>query len=66
MKRDSICIALDNVTNGLVVYPEVIRSHLNQELPFLATETIMYVHSPKPLPSEIHGGSRTKPPLFTI
>ncbi|KAK2811536.1 hypothetical protein FQN50_002159 [Emmonsiellopsis sp. PD_5] len=38
---DAICIALDNVTNGLVVYPEVIRSHLDQELPFIATENII-------------------------
>lgn len=38
---DAIAIALDNVTNGLVVYPEVIRSHLDQELPFIATENII-------------------------
>ena len=41
LPSDAICIALDNVTNGLVVYPEVIRSHLDQELPFIATENIM-------------------------
>jgi len=31
---DSILLALDNVTNGLVVYPNVIRAHIDQELPF--------------------------------
>jgi adenylosuccinate lyase len=31
---DSILLALDNVTNGLVVYPNVIRSRIDQELPF--------------------------------
>lgn len=31
---DSILLALDNVTNGLVIYPNVIRSHIDQELPF--------------------------------
>lgn len=34
-------LSLDNVTNGLVVYPEVIRAHLDAELPFMATENII-------------------------
>ncbi|KAL2133972.1 hypothetical protein VTI74DRAFT_1328 [Chaetomium olivicolor] len=38
---DSILIALDNVTNGLVIYPNVIRSRIDQELPFMATESIL-------------------------
>ncbi|KAK3295983.1 L-Aspartase-like protein [Chaetomium fimeti] len=38
---DSILLTLDNVTNGLVVYPNVIRSRLDQELPFMATESIL-------------------------
>jgi len=38
---DSILIMLDNVTNGLVVYPAVIHSQLSQELPFMATENII-------------------------
>ncbi len=38
---DSILISLDNVTNGLVVYPAMIHSQLSQELPFMATENII-------------------------
>jgi adenylosuccinate lyase len=38
---DAILISMDNVTNGLVVYPNVIRSHVMQELPFMATENII-------------------------
>ncbi|KXX74320.1 Adenylosuccinate lyase [Madurella mycetomatis] len=38
---DSILLTLDNVTNGLVVYPNVIRSRIDQELPFMATESIL-------------------------
>ena len=34
----SLCM---NVTEGLVVYPKVIRKHLMEELPFMATENIM-------------------------
>ena len=30
-----------NITDGLVVYPKVIESHLMKELPFMATETIL-------------------------
>ena len=33
-----LCI---NVTNGLKVYPKVIRKHMMAELPFMATENIM-------------------------
>jgi hypothetical protein len=27
----------DNVSSGFVVYPEVIKRHVNDELPFMAT-----------------------------
>ncbi|MBC8500544.1 MAG: adenylosuccinate lyase [Nanoarchaeota archaeon] len=30
-----------NITDGMVVYPAQIRRHLKQELPFMATETIL-------------------------
>eukprot|EP00190_Bangiopsis_sp_CCMP1999_P004930 CAMPEP_0198736322 /NCGR_PEP_ID=MMETSP1475-20131203/64963_1 /TAXON_ID= ORGANISM="Unidentified sp., Strain CCMP1999" /NCGR_SAMPLE_ID=MMETSP1475 /ASSEMBLY_ACC=CAM_ASM_001111 /LENGTH=494 /DNA_ID=CAMNT_0044500107 /DNA_START=72 /DNA_END=1556 /DNA_ORIENTATION=- len=30
-----------NVTSGLVVYPKMVKKHLDEELPFLATETIL-------------------------
>jgi adenylosuccinate lyase len=30
-----------NVTSGLVVYPAVIRRHIDEELPFIASENIM-------------------------
>lgn len=32
---------MDNVTNGLVVYPAVVRANLMKELPFMATENII-------------------------
>ncbi|KAK2744369.1 adenylosuccinase ade13 [Myotisia sp. PD_48] len=38
---DAILISLDNVTNGLVVYPAIINAQLSQELPFMATENII-------------------------
>jgi adenylosuccinate lyase len=38
---DSLLIGLDNVTNGLVVFPAMIESQLEQELPFMATENII-------------------------
>ncbi len=30
-----------NITDGLVVYPGVIKKHIREELPFMATETIL-------------------------
>lgn len=38
---DSILISLDNVTDGLVVYPAVVLAHVMAELPFMATENII-------------------------
>lgn len=34
-------MTLDNVSNGLVVYPKRILSHVMAELPFMATENII-------------------------
>ncbi len=38
---DSVLSLYRNVVDGLVVYPKVIEQHLNNELPFMATENIM-------------------------
>ncbi len=38
---DAILLLYQNVTSGLVVYPKVIAKHLQEELPFMATENIM-------------------------
>ncbi|KAI0839856.1 adenylosuccinate lyase [Hypoxylon sp. FL0890] len=38
---DAILIGLDNVTNGLVVYPKRIEARNRQELPFMITEAIL-------------------------
>ena len=41
LAADAILELLLNVTDGLVVYPKVIRKHLMEELPFMATEVIL-------------------------
>ena len=38
---DAILILLANVADGMVVYPKMIEKHLNEELPFMATENIL-------------------------
>ncbi|MCI1931415.1 MAG: adenylosuccinate lyase [Clostridia bacterium] len=38
---DAILSIYRNVIDGIVVYPKVIEQHLNNELPFMATENIM-------------------------
>ncbi|MCJ1357170.1 MAG: adenylosuccinase ade13 [Icmadophila ericetorum] len=38
---DSLLIILDDVTDGLVVFPAMVESQLQQELPFMATENII-------------------------
>jgi len=41
LATDAILILARNVAEGLVVYPQVIARHLNEELPFMATEEIL-------------------------
>lgn len=38
---DAILLSLDNVSNGLVVYPKRIDAHNREELPFMITENII-------------------------
>lgn len=38
---DAVLILYQNITDGLVVYPKTIEKHLNEELPFMATEEIL-------------------------
>ncbi|KAI2609618.1 L-Aspartase-like protein [Hypoxylon fragiforme] len=38
---EAILIGLDNISDGLVVYPKRIQNRLNEELPFMITETII-------------------------
>jgi adenylosuccinate lyase len=41
LAADSILLLMHNVASGMVVYPEMIRRHLMDELPFMATENLM-------------------------
>jgi adenylosuccinate lyase len=41
LTADSILLILHNVSAGLVVYPQMIRKRLMEELPFMATENLM-------------------------
>lgn len=41
LTADTILNTLQNVSEGLVVYPKVIERHIRQELPFMATENII-------------------------
>ena len=38
---DAVLLLYQNVASGLVVYPEVIKRNLMEELPFMATENIL-------------------------
>ena len=41
LSADAILILYRNIVDGLVVYPKVIAKHLEEELPFMATEEIL-------------------------
>ncbi len=41
LAADAILELMLNVTSGLVVYPKIIAKHIEQELPFMATENIL-------------------------
>lgn len=41
LTTDAILILATNIMDGMVVYPKVIQKHLDEELPFMATEPIL-------------------------
>ena len=41
LTADIVLTTLQNVSEGLVVYPKVIERRIRQELPFMATENII-------------------------
>lgn len=41
LTTDSVLTTLQNIGEGLVVYPKVIQRHISQELPFMASENII-------------------------
>ncbi len=41
LAADASLLIADNVCDGMVVYPNVIQKHINEELPFMATESII-------------------------
>uniref|UniRef100_A0A8C6T6K6 Adenylosuccinate lyase n=1 Tax=Neogobius melanostomus TaxID=47308 RepID=A0A8C6T6K6_9GOBI len=41
LTADIILTTLQNITEGLVVYPKVIERHIRHELPFMATENLI-------------------------
>ena len=41
LATDAVLIIGCNIASGLVVYPKVIERHVNEELPFMATENIL-------------------------
>lgn len=41
LSADAVLMTLQNITEGLVVYPKVIERHVAQELPFMSTENVI-------------------------
>jgi adenylosuccinate lyase len=41
LSADACLLIAANITDGLVVYPKVISRHIEEELPFMATESII-------------------------
>lgn len=41
LSADMILMTLQNITEGMVVYPKVIARHIAQELPFMTAENII-------------------------
>jgi adenylosuccinate lyase len=41
LASDAMLILAENVASGIVVHPKIIERHINEELPFMATENIL-------------------------
>jgi len=51
LAADTVLTLIHNIAGGLIVRPEVIRAHVEAELPFIATETVL-------MEAVKHGGDR--------
>ena len=51
LTADALALLLHNICDGLVVYPAMIRAHIDAELPFIASEDIL-------MEAASHGGDR--------
>ena len=58
---EAILLGLDNVTDGLVVYPNRIQSRVQEELPFMITESVSYFASAGLDEEELHFIFRIEP-----
>ncbi len=45
LAADSILIVFQNILNGLIVNEEIIKQHVNEEVPLMASESILMRHS---------------------
>lgn len=41
LTADTILVTLQNISEGMIVYPAVIQNHIQQELPFMAVENLI-------------------------
>ncbi|PSN58307.1 Adenylosuccinate lyase [Blattella germanica] len=41
LSADSVLVTLQNICEGIVVYPKVIERHIKQELPFMSAENVI-------------------------
>ena len=41
LSADVLLMTLQNITEGLVVYPKVVARHISQELPFMSAENVI-------------------------
>jgi adenylosuccinate lyase len=47
LSLDGVLVLVENVARGLVVNPTVVRTHLEEHLPFLASETVLMMATQK-------------------
>jgi adenylosuccinate lyase len=52
---EAVLIGLDNVTDGLLVYPNRIRIRFLEELPFMVTEAVSIPGFPRAFFSTVEG-----------
>ena len=66
LTADCILTTLQNISEGLVVYPKVIQRHISQELPFMASENIIMAMVKAGGNRQVRRNNNIFPPTYNI
>ena len=63
---EAILLGLDNISDGLVVYPKRIQNRVQEELPFMITESVSHFPMQPLVKSAVYSLFNNKPVFYSL